>query len=197
MIPFREPFTFIQGGAHVGITPNDRLRKYILRGQATGLLVEPIAKHFTKLRSNYSHLPGLSFSQCALGAEDGQTVLYRLDHEQAERFPEDWAGQLASTDPTHVRKHFKGRWLEIVEEPALVSTIESLCAWHKIEEVDLLLLDIEGAELEALSGLGRLRPEYIIYEHKHCDSDAVMRLLGGLGYEWQASRDLDTMVKRA
>ncbi len=195
MIPFTEPFTFVQGGAHVGITPNDRLRKYILSGQAKGLLIEPIEKHFKKLKENYSHLDGLSFARCALGAEIGETVLYRLSHEQADRFPEDWANQLASTDPAHVRNHFKGRWLEVVEEPAIVSTIEAQCVWHKIENFDLLLLDIEGAELEALKGLGSLRPEYIIYEHKHCDSNAVMQLLGDLGYGWQASRDLDTIVR--
>lgn len=48
-------------------------------------------------------------------------------------------------------------------------TLESLCRAHGIHQVDLLSIDVEGAELDVLEGadLGTLKPQLILLEDKH------------------------------
>ena len=66
---------------------------------------------------------------------------------------------------------------------------DSLCAAQNIAEVDLLHIDIEGAEFAALSGLGDIRPKmiYLEMQKKMFESGVTVKatelLLGMLGYE--------------
>jgi len=64
-----------------------------------------------------------------------------------------------------------------------VTTIEQICKEQGIKEIDLLHIDVEGAELQVIQGLGDIRPELIFAEF----------LLDGLGWEGQA--DFTYMMK--
>jgi len=77
--------------------------------------------------------PGFETLTCALAAKDGALTLHRAA-----------AGDTSTTG-------FLSHVHEIVDEfTAPARSLESLCAELGIQEIDLLKLDIEGAELEVL-----------------------------------------------
>lgn len=100
-------------------------------------------------------------------------------------------GLMSMTDQSELRDGDKAAWIDrakafIPTEPQDLSvpacTLSSLLAKHKVEHVDVLLLDVEGAELSVLGGLDfqRWSPSYIVAEDAY--SDKVAMYLSAKGY---------------
>jgi hypothetical protein len=67
-------------------------------------------------------------------------------------------------------------------------SLDSLAAEHRLDRVDLIKIDVEGGERQALDGaratLARFRPVLVLETGHEADGDrqAIHDLLGGLGY---------------
>jgi FkbM family methyltransferase len=130
----------IDCGANIGITSLFLAARY---PGATILSVEPHPENFALLKTNVAEVPRiLPIRACVTGT-----------HRNAVRSTADQAayGNRIATDAN-------GVWV-----PAI--TIEELCKRNGIEKIDLLKLDIEGAEKQVLeNGTFLARTEYIIVE---------------------------------
>lgn len=148
----------------------------------SGLLVEPLPDLFEKLRRNYADHPGLVFENCAVADRTGTVDLFRIPAEVVERgeLP-DWANGISSmfTDrsvlggrrgsPEHIAVIERER----ISVPVQSMTLADLLAAHRIDHIDLLQIDTEGADWMVLRQVPfeTLRPAVIHMEHYNLPED--------------------------
>lgn len=163
----------IQVGAFEGATQFDPLygmlhahRQALLRQPKDSwklVLVEPVGEHFTKLRDNYSFLPGTRFENVAIAAQPGKATLYHLGVRPEDHGYPAWLAQLSSlkrerleemwnryeANPEYQAFYLKHR----VETTVECLTMAQLLERHGIAAVSLLQIDAEGFEGEILRSL--------------------------------------------
>ncbi len=177
-------------------TPKDQLRAIVDAGAATGLfavaaaqafpgsqlmLFEPSDRQRTllrrNLRLNHVHSPPPQVFASALW-DKPETLSFRT------------IGAMSSTEHT---SHLAGR-LSFTELVA-AEPLDAWCARVQPAALDLIKMDIEGAEIEALRGaretLRRFRPELLIMAYHERDGcrtfETCAQLIADLGY---TSREL-------
>jgi FkbM family methyltransferase len=157
---------FVEAGANDGQTQSNTA--YFARHRGwRGLLVEPIPELAARCRAAR---PESVVENCALVATgaDGQTV------------PMTYCGLMSMVDggwgdPEAERAHVEtGRQIQSlttyhVDVPA--RSLSALLDKHKMSHIDLLSLDVEGFERQALEGLDltRHRPRFILVEARFRD----------------------------
>jgi FkbM family methyltransferase len=161
-------------GANIGITSLFLAARY---PGATILSVEPHPENFALLETNVAEVPRiLPIRACVTGTP-----------QSAVRFTADQAawGNRIATDAHGVLI------------PAI--TIEELCKQNGIEKIDLLKLDIEGAEEQVLeNGTFLARTELIIVElHGHYGFQCFQRDIAPYGLVAQEGRPPDTYMVTA
>lgn len=94
------------------------------------------------------------------------------------------ADQISSINADHVDQ-FGAQWYQL--EPLQVPTItlDDLLTQNGIEHLDLLSMDIEGAEPKALAGfdIARFRPRLVVIESSPRVQDPIRRYFAEHGYE--------------
>ena len=192
-------FFFVQVGSHDGVS-GDPLHDLIVRFKWSGILVEPVKYLFGKLRKNYEGQEKLVFENVAISTQDGQRLFYRLC-EDAKGLP-PWSSQLGSFFVEVVLKHQSHisniRDYLMTEEVECI-TINKLIRKHRVRKMDLLHIDTEGFDFEIIRSLdfSKMRPNMILYEHKHLTSKdrlACLRFLESQGYSNMAG-DCDTFAR--
>ena len=137
---------FVEVGAH---EPEFLSQTYHLEVVGwRGVLIEPLSENAERLRQRRK---GQVFEVAAgAPADDGR------------RLPLLVAGALSTLRPS--LRELSAKPLGVRTVP--VRTLDSILAEAKIESVDFLSIDVEGAELEALSGfsLERFRPRLVLIE---------------------------------
>jgi FkbM family methyltransferase len=129
--------TIVDLGGHVGVSV---LWFRALYPDAEIVAFEPHPETFRRLQANVGHLPRVHLVQAALGRADGPRALFASD--------QSWAASL-------VPQPSLGR-----AEQVTCRRLDGVLAELGVESVDVLKVDIEGAEHEVLStfsGLGRVR----------------------------------------
>jgi len=157
--------------ANIGITSLFLAARY---PGATILSVEPHPENFALLKTNVAEVPRiLPIGACVTGASQSSV---RLTSDQAA-----WGNRIATDD-------------QGVMVPAI--TIEGLCKQHGIEKIDLLKLDIEGAEEQVLKdGAFLVRTEHIIIElHDNYGFQCFERDIAPYGLVAQKIRPPDTYL---
>jgi FkbM family methyltransferase len=164
-------------GAHVGVHALHAAARLRRLGGGTVVAFEPARDSAAKLRAAAArNRVELTVVEAALGAAPGTAEL-RAD---------------PAYDPADagVRSlHGRGGRVQAVT----VTTFDAWAAEARLERLDLVKLDVEGSELEALRGmagsLGRLRPRALVVEVKQrvldragVDGDEIHLLLARLGY---------------
>jgi FkbM family methyltransferase len=141
--------TFVDAGANVGYYSLFAAQYLECRGRVHAF--EPRRDCYLQLADNAqrNRLDGLTVNRVALSDEDGEARLF---------IPEDGGWTNAS-----LLADFAGSdRFEVV--PAM--RLDTYCAMRDISNVDLLKIDVEGAELRVLRGMGRLldmwRPDIIL-----------------------------------
>ena len=83
------------------------------------------------------------------------------------------------------RKTFSGREVQYTEIRVPTTTLTKLLEGNRVARIDLLSIDIEGAELQALAGfdIDRFRPELVCIEWFHVGREKVMAYFAAHGYE--------------
>jgi FkbM family methyltransferase len=89
---------------------------------------------------------------------------------------------LSSVKP---KRTFSGRELKYERIRIPTITLTKLLDDNRVSKVDLLSIDIEGAELQALAGLDieRFRPELVCIEWYHVGQDRILAYFASHGYE--------------
>jgi FkbM family methyltransferase len=190
--------TIVQIGAHDGLT-SDHMRPLILKHGWMGVLVEPVPEQFRRLQANYANVPGLRFERAAIAGHDGEVTFYKV-REDLPGLPRH-AHLVHSLKYDVVLNEIGGRAdaLTAIHVPALM--FQTLLDKHRLDHVDVLTIDTEGADYEILSQVdfSRHRPSLILYEHKHlslADREACQAMLAGHGYSLQTYRQ-DTVATRS
>ncbi len=195
MFLFSEKATMLQIGANDG-SLCDPLRKFVMQGKLKGIMLEPQPEVFEKLLDGYKSVEGLTFINAALSDREGKKSLYTVDPDLISQY-EDLSG-VASFSKDHVYKEIKSNLHRLklsknsidscicsVEVKTL--TYEMIIETCKISSLDLLMLDVEGFDYEAimLFPFDLLKPKSVIYEYKHLSSikkNQIESKLKSLGY---------------
>lgn len=157
------PFV-VDAGANVGIAslwflsqcPGARLHAF-----------EPESENFRLLGKNLAGIARVSVFKQAVGSEPGTIGLHLSEFGAMHSFKEGFSSGSA------------------VEQVPLVTLADHM-AEHGIDRIDLLKLDVEGAELDALIGLGeRIRDVSVIIGEMHetvVDEGEFYRFLEDAGF---------------
>jgi FkbM family methyltransferase len=110
-----------------------------MRGSCTIHCFEPARETFEDLARRLGGTPGVSLHHCAVGARSGSASLHTVPGHS----------QIASLHPFDDRP-------SAVEESVRVTTLDEWAMDTAVEHVDLAKVDVEGVELEVLSGASAL-----------------------------------------
>jgi FkbM family methyltransferase len=185
---------FIQIGANDGTTA-DPINKLIKKYHLGGLLVEPQPKMFKKLVENYQGEGQLIFENSAVFDQDGTVKFYAI-REEEPKLPM-WCYQIANLDRNRIldllsdqkkNLNLPNNIETLVEEitvPAV--TFKTLLSKHKVEKLDLLIIDTLGYDFEILKMIpfDLVKPPIINFEHTLLsidDQEACFMYLAELGY---------------
>lgn len=186
---------FVQVGANDGfclgpdgMTSACPLYPFVREHSWPGLLVEPVPYLFDRLRDSYREHSNLIFEKIAISDVSGPMPFFRIS-EAAQNLP--WyASKIGGLTPKVILEElsFLPNLGElIVVETVPCETLNAVLERHKIQHVDLLQVDAEGADLRVLLSfdLQRYRPQVVMLEHKHlspADRRFASRLLQDSGY---------------
>jgi FkbM family methyltransferase len=144
-------------GSHIGASIAYFRERY---PEARIVGLEPDPATFAKLEANVAALDGVTVQRRAVAAADGESVFYAAPYTLASSLVAERAGSRPVTVPTVTLDH-------LIEE-------------HGLERIDLLKLDVEGSEHDALAGADGLARVRAIVGELHprlTDPDAVLALL--------------------
>jgi len=161
--PVPDAPVIVDAGANVGLT------SLWLAGRYPGAVLhafEPEEENFRLLEHNLRGLEGASALRMAVGGADGEILLGISEH-----------GAMHSTSDTTG---------SVRTVPVRCVRLESYMEEQAMRTVDILKLDVEGAELDVLHGLGdRIKDIGIIVGEVHervVDVDAFYRYLSQSGF---------------
>ena len=151
-----------------------------------GILVEPLEAEFGRLKENHQRNPDLIFENVAISNQEETRKFYSIDNSKGE-LP-FWVNKLSSFDP-----NIPQEVCDLYENARMISkdvqctTVQSLLQKHQVKNLDVLLTDTEGFDFEILKTIdfSLVRPELLIYEHRHLseeDYQASLELLRKQGY---------------
>jgi len=198
--------TILQIGANDGIM-NDPLRPFLPTHQGPVILVEALPYYCNMLGKLYSKQNNIRVVNSLIASTEEFRELFYINHLVADEMdgdgpPNRWAhGQGAFNKETIISwiydNQFRGasyrlnlqRYIDSVEKTLVKSiTLASLAKECNLSHIELLVIDVQGAELEVLSSLRGLKklPRFIIYEDdsslEHGESIKLESLLVDCGY---------------
>jgi FkbM family methyltransferase len=172
---------FVELGANDGVDQSNTLYFERERGWR-GVLIEPILHNFLKCQANRAQDNAFFCAACV--SEDYEEPYVRLTYSNLMTTPHGVDSDIA--DPT-AHAQSGAVYLKPGEQPvevmAVARTLSSLLAEAGAPaEMDLLSLDVEGAELEVLKGLDhdRHRFRYMLVECR--DAERLGRYLAEANY---------------
>ncbi len=160
--PGNKDFTFVQIGAHDGSTL-DPIHHYVTKERWTGLLLEPQPRVFQRLEETYRGHDQLRLMNAAAGEFDGTMTLYAFKDHQGLPYH---ASMLTSSTRRHLSRNghdYKG---DIEELHVPVLSAETLRQSFDMAFLDLLQVDVEGADAAVVAGFiaAGVRPRIIHFE---------------------------------
>lgn len=148
----RSVFYVIDGGAYHGDFTAEVLQKY---SGAKIFAFEPQKNSFSKLAANYAHHDRVVPVKLALGKSNGNANLYENKSAMTNSL-------LKNTDDAI--RYFSGYNDPVGEEIVEVVSLADFMNREGIDKIDLLKLDLQGYELNALIGMrDRLKDVGAIY----------------------------------
>lgn len=173
------PFYFIQIGAFDGVM-HDPLRKYIVRYEWNGILVEPQPEPFNKLQELYANCDRINLLNCVISDSRGDKIIYVVD-EDAGALP-DWIRGSASFDRKNLSKYsasLPALGNAIKELRVKSITMNDLISIHGNKPLDLLQIDAEGydGELIKMFPFETLKPQIIHFESKNLSRNQLQEVV--------------------
>ncbi|MBS4048709.1 MAG: FkbM family methyltransferase [Alphaproteobacteria bacterium] len=204
--------SFLQIGGYDGVS-YDPLRKHILTGKLTGVIVEPVPMHVEKLQALYAGSDRIKIENCAVDREAGERTMWFFSRAAIANgtIGEVFGGITSFLLPNLLEKSGTlGGLYNDANRAILTSLVESITVpchtydtvmdRHGLQRIDLLQIDTEGYDFELLKAFDftRHRPAIVQYECQHLqpqDKAAAEDLLRSHGYVL-SSNDYDTLALR-
>ena len=172
----RRDGVFADIGAHDGVSFNNSV--YFERALGwRGLCVEPIPDVFAELQKNRKAV----CVRACIGRSSGTRAFLRVTG-----YAEMLSGIADTYDPRHLERirsevSQSGGTMETIEVPC--ERLDTLLGEHGFASVDLLSIDVEGAELEVLDSFDwrRYRPSVVCIENNYRDR-AIWLAMKRAGY---------------
>lgn len=179
---------FIAIGAGDGKT-SDPIYKLVRKHRWAGILIEPVPYLFEKLKQNYQGCDDLIFENVAVSKEDGWHDFWYVLESKDCSLPE-WYNQLGSFSKDVILKHRRslpGLDDMLTKVAVKCVSLSTLLQTSGVKHVNLFLIDTEGYDFEVIKQINfsLLRPEIIMYEHKHLSPDDAAKCaqyLASFGY---------------
>lgn len=177
----------VQIGAFDGVT-SDPVCGLLETKRFRAIIVEPQARPFEELKRRYTGREEIILEQALVSSSDGMADLYMPSKVECS--------QLACMDREHLlRLGFSD--FEISSVSVKTMSPKTLIVKHRIERLDVLQIDAEGADfriLELFLAAG-IRPSIINMETFHLsatDRPALRQRMSALGYQF-VDYSLDTL----
>jgi FkbM family methyltransferase len=139
--PADQPFVVIDGGANVGQYASHAIR--VIGPRIRMYSFEPSPRMFARLSSRLSGEPGVRLMPFGLSDAESECELYSHAGGEAE-------GSLVKRDMSHWG--ITQNQVDVVR----LRRLDDVCLEEGIRRIDLLKLDVEGHELQALRGATQL-----------------------------------------
>jgi FkbM family methyltransferase len=110
---------------------------------------EPFEETFKKLKNNVKDYPNINIYNFAIADTIGETILHINKNEDTNSILSSSKIGLSSDDQVKT----------IGQTIIKTDTIDAFCLSHKIDKIDILKMDIQGAELMALIGAKKILAE--------------------------------------
>ena len=165
-------FGLVVIGAHSGIWLTSLLEKY---KEQSILLVEPVPHNIHQLKENVSKYKNIKIETSAISNKNEVQRFYFVKPESVKRLGKHWASGIGSFDKQHILNHknkrFKVENSDIEEIEIQYLTFTDLVNKHSITSIEMLQIDVEGAEEAILNSINfeKIEIKKIIFEFKHVD----------------------------
>jgi len=165
-------FGLVVIGAHSGVWLTTLLEEH---KNENILLVEPVPYNIKLLRENTSKYKNIKIETSAISSKVGGEKFYYVKSESIKNLGKHWASGIGSFDKQHILNHknkrFKVESSDIEEIEIQYLTFEDLVGKYSIMSIDMLQIDVEGAEFEILDSIDfeKILIKKIIFEFKHFD----------------------------
>ena len=165
-------FGLVVLGAHIGIHIKGEIEKIL---PEKVLLVEPVPHNVVEIKKNLNNLNGITIEQVALSDKNETRNFYFVKNTSIHKLKKHWSSGIGSFNKQHLLDH-KSKRFKIEEEDIDKISIEAirfkdLVDKYKINQIDKLLVDVEGSEFAILNDidLSSVNIKKIIFEYKHFD----------------------------
>lgn len=178
---------FLQVGGNDGVLA-DPIYPFVTQGNWAGTIIEPVPSYFRLLEKAYANFPKVTALRLAIGRTAGKQKIFFVKDEiiQARRAadPDDMMQGVASFIRAHVSNPgFSDEEIDEVLVP--VQPLSSVADRSRL--IDVLLVDVEGSEIEVLSSMDWTIPvDVVVFESDHlspAQRAAAEALFGGNGFE--------------
>ena len=165
-------FGLVVIGAHTGYHLRDLISKY---SNKKILLVEPVPYNYEALESNFGHLKNILICKNGIIDKNKTDNFYYIKKDSLISLKKHWASGIGSFDINHILNH-KNKRFNVTEEDIIKSeidfiTFENLIANFSIDSIDMLQIDVEGAEYKIMKSINyeKIKINKILFESKHFD----------------------------
>ena len=169
-------FGLVVIGAHSGTWLSLLLEEYKFKNI---LLVEPVPYNIDLLKKNTSKHNNIKIETSAISNKNEQKNFYFVRPEAVNKLGKHWASGIGSFNKLHILGH-KNKRFDIKESDIDVVNIQCLTFFdliskYSIFSIDMLQIDVEGAEFEILNSidLDKIQIQKIIFEFKHFDGTFI------------------------
>ncbi|MDA9637732.1 FkbM family methyltransferase [Candidatus Pelagibacter sp.] len=159
-------------GAHSGGWLTQLFEKY---QNQNILLVEPVPYNIALLKENTAKYKNINIETSAVSEKDQIKKFYYVKPDAVKKLGKHWASGIGSFDKQHILNHKYKRFMisdsDIERIDIQYLSFSNLIEKYSISSIDLLQIDVEGAEFEILSSIDfeKIKINKIIFEFKHFD----------------------------
>ena len=159
-------------GAHSGVWLTQLFEKY---QNQNILLVEPVPYNIALLKENTAKYKNINIETSAVSEKDQIKKFYYVKPDAVKKLGKHWASGIGSFDKQHILNHKYKRFMvsdsDIEQIDIQYLSFSNLIEKYSISSIDLLQIDVEGAEFEILSSINfeKIEIKKIIFEFKHFD----------------------------
>jgi FkbM family methyltransferase len=189
-IAFPDGGIYLEAGAHDGVAQSNTL--LLSKNRWTGILVEPSPITFEKLMLNRPKdllvnvaLVGSGNVTTIRGTFGEGSLMSSADEELMLRTPKEkktFIAKLIDRIPNNrITKNLRKSSLATIEVPA--KTLDKVLGENNIQRIDILILDVEGFELDALRGFRfHPKPRVVIIETRYKMAAEISNLMLSKGF---------------